>query len=96
MFWYYDTFTKPDDAPTCLAFATDAFGQNKLKVFLAPGNGFATLAGAADSSVIVQVACAPQDGHTWVMVTAFSDNNNLAKTTRDKVQAYIQSVVRMD
>jgi hypothetical protein len=96
MYWYYGTLTKPDDAATCLAFATTAFDTNHLKVFLAPGNGFATVAGAADDSVIVQVACAPQDGRTWVVVTAFSGDNNLAKTMRDKVQAYIQSVERID
>jgi len=96
MYWYYGTFTKPEDAPTCLAFASTAFDRYNLKVFLAPDGGFTTVAGAPDDSVIVQVACAPQDGHTWAVVTAFSDNNDLARTMRDKVQADIQSAMRID
>ncbi len=96
MYWYYGTFTKPDDAPTCLAMAGSAFASQRLKVFLAPDGGFTTVAGAPDDSVIVQVACAPQADHTWTVVTAFSDNDNLAKTMRDKVQADIQGAMRID
>ena len=95
MYWYYGTFTKPYDPTTCLSFANDSFQRHSLNLFLAP-TGYMTVGGAPDFSVIVQVTCAPQGGGTWVAVTAFSDNDDLAKNTRDNVQSYIQSEVRID
>jgi hypothetical protein len=58
--------------------------------------GYTTVGGAADSSVIVQVTCVPQSGDTWIVVTAFSDDNNLAETMRNNVQSDIQAEVRID
>jgi hypothetical protein len=95
MFWYFGTFTKPNDVPTCLSFATDSFRTRGLNVFVQP-NGFFTAGGAPDSSVIVQVTCAPQGGNTWMVVTAFSDDNNLAQTTQHNVQSDIQGEVTID
>jgi hypothetical protein len=92
MFWYYGMFTKAADVPTCLSFANDSFRKHNLNVFLPPGGGhYTTVGGAADSSVIVQVTCVPQNGNTWGVVTVFSNDNNLAQTTRNNVQSDIQA-----
>ena len=95
MFWYFGTFTKHDDVPTCLSFATDSFRTRGLNVFVPP-TGFFTAGGRPDNSVIVQVTCAPQGDHTWMVVTAFSDNNNLAQTTQHNVESDIQGEVLFD
>ena len=95
MFWYYGTFTKATDAPTCLSNANESFQRRNLNLFLAP-DGYMTVGGAADGSVMVQVSCAPQNGNTWVAVTAFSNDNNLAETMRNDVQSDIQSEQRID
>ncbi len=95
MYWYYSTLTKVADAATCLSIANDSFQRHSLNVFLPP-DGFTTVGGTADSSVIVQVTCVPQGNNTWIVLTAFSDNNNLAKTTRDNIQSQIQAEVPID
>jgi hypothetical protein len=95
MYWYYATFTKAADAPTCLSFANDSFQRHSLNVFL-PRDGYTTVAGTADSSVIVQVTCVPQGENTWVVVTAFSDNNALAENMRNNVESEIEAEVRID
>jgi hypothetical protein len=79
-----------------LSFATDSFQKHGLNVWVPPGGGYATFAGAADGSVVVQVACAAQNGGSWVAVSAFSEDNNLAKTTQSNVQSDVQSTMAID
>jgi hypothetical protein len=90
MFWNWGAFNKDADVPICLSYAKEAFQRRGLTVFPTPTE-FATVGGSPDSSVIVHVTCAPHRGDTWIMVTAFSDNNNLAETTRNNVQSEIQA-----
>jgi hypothetical protein len=96
MYWYYGTFTKSDFAPaSCLKIAKDSFGRHNLNVFL-PSEGYTTIGGAVDCSVIVQVTCVPQNVDTWVVVTAFSDDDNLAQTMKNNVQSDVQAGRRID
>ncbi|BBX44710.1 hypothetical protein GCM10009641_26990 [Mycobacterium cookii] len=94
MYWYYNTFTKPDDPQTCLAYTQSAFASFNLIVRLT--EGYTTVASAADNSVFVQVTCVPQAQDTWVVVTTFSDDNNVAETTQNNVRTDIQTTVRID
>jgi hypothetical protein len=96
VYWYYGTFTKAGfDVPTCLSVADASFQRHSSNVLLPP-DGYTTVGGTADSSLIVQVTCVPQGDNTWVVVTAFSDNDNLAKNMRNNVQSEIQAEVRID
>jgi hypothetical protein len=91
MYWYWNPFTKGLDVPTCLSIAHDSFGRLGLNVWLAPTN-YVTVGAAKDGSVVVHVTCVPQsNGSSWIAVTAFSDNNNLAQTTHNNVASAIQN-----
>lgn len=95
MYWYYGTFTKSDfDPASCLKIAKDSFGRHNLNVLL-PSDGYTTIGGAVDCSVIVQVTCVPQNVNTRVVVTAFSGNDNLAQTMKNNVQSDIQAELRI-
>jgi hypothetical protein len=99
-YWYWGAFTRPYDPQTCLSFATDSFQKNGLNVWVPPGGGYVTFAGAKDNSVAVQVTCAPQGGGSWVVVSTFADPNdpanNLAKTTHSNVVSDVQSTMVID
>ena len=95
-YWYWGSCNRSYDPQNCVSFATDSFQKHGLSVWVPPGGGYATFAGNTGSSVIVQVTCAPQGGNTWMVVTAFSDDNNLAQTTQHNVQSDIQGEVTID
>jgi hypothetical protein len=90
MFWNWGAIGKDAAVPICLSYANDSFKGRGLKLFMAPRE-FTTIGGAPNGSVIVQVTRVPQSDGTRIVVSAFSDDNNLAETTRNNVQSDIQA-----
>ena len=95
-YWYWGSCNRSYDPQNCVSFATDSFQKHGLSVWVPPGGGYATFAGNTGSSVIVQVACAPQIGGSQVAVSAFSEDDNLAKTTQSNVLSDVQSAMAIN
>jgi hypothetical protein len=95
--WDLGSFSKNADVHTCLSFAKDSFARRGFQTFFADDGNYTVIGGPPDGSVLAQVTCVPQSGgSSWVIVTAYSDNDSLAETTRNNVRSDIVAEVLID
>ena len=105
MYWYFANYTKHDlDTVLCLNQARATIFQNLLveQPLHKPQPAEVIVAAARDFSVMVEVAISVgtgppgASGHPvggWIVVTAFSDNDDLAKTTHEKIWTKIEELI---
>jgi hypothetical protein len=91
--WQLGSFAKSADINDCVSFARDALNHQHYRVL--HQDRFTVLGG--DDHVVVEVACAPQQGGgVWIVVTAFSADSVTAESARNAVRQYIVGVQRID
>jgi hypothetical protein len=80
----WGSFTKPNSWGTCLSFGQDSFRRRGYEIF-GQGDGDYMIVGRR-GEVIVQVTAVPQQGNTWVSVSAFSPDAGAAEQARNTVR----------
>lgn len=95
MFVHWGTFTKPNGLNTCLSFADDSMRKEGYQIWETAGDGDYMLIGG-NGNVIVNVTCVPQNGNTWLSVSAYSTDSRTAESARNKVRESIVRMVRID
>jgi hypothetical protein len=91
----WGTFTKPYKLNTCLTFASDAMQKQGYQIWDTAGDGdYMVIGGTGD--VIVNVTCVPQQGNTWIAVSAYSTDPSAAENARNTVRQTIVEKVLID
>jgi hypothetical protein len=100
MFFQFGTFIKAASLSNTLSFAEDALARSNFQVFVNAQQGGFQQGGffviGGNAQVIVTISCAPQDGGTFVAVTAASENSTAAELARNQVRQLIQEEVLFD
>jgi hypothetical protein len=95
MFVHWSQLRKPYGINTCLGFARDAITSQGLGLIDEAGDGDYVVMGKNDA-VIVHVVVVPEGEGSWVGVSAYSTEDNVALDARAKVRDYIENVMLID
>ncbi|MFF0490938.1 hypothetical protein ACWDSJ_17620 [Nocardia sp. NPDC003482] len=95
MFAHWGTFTKPNSLNVCLGFADDSLRQHGYQVWETANDGDYMLIGG-NNNVIVNVTCVPQQGNTWISVSAYSPDSATAEAARNSVRETIVNLQLID
>ena len=90
MYVVYGTFLKPASPGGCLMAAQQALQSQGLQIVKgADGADFLVIGG--NDAVTLTIVCVPQQGPTWVVVSASSGDPNIAAQARDVTRGMIES-----
>lgn len=90
MYVVYGTFVKPSSPGGCLALADQALrDQGMIIVKAADGADYLVVGGT--EAVTLTIVAVPQPNGTWMVVSASSNDANLAAQARDVIRGMIES-----
>ena len=90
MYVVWGTFLKPSSPGGCLAVAENALRSQNLQV-LKGADGADYLVVGGNAGVTLTIVCVPQQGNTWIVVSASSGDANIAAQARDIIRGIIES-----
>lgn len=90
MYVVWGTFVKPSSPVGCLTVAQQALVSQGLQVFKGV-DGADYLVVGGNNAVTLTIVCVPQQGSTWMVVSASSENPVTATQARDLIRGIIES-----
>jgi hypothetical protein len=90
MYVVWGTFVKPSSPMGCLSAAEQALVAQGLQV-LKGADGADYLVVGGNNAVTLTIVCVAQQGNTWMVVSASSENPDTATQARDVIRAMIEN-----